>query len=194
MSALIKPELVFTYGDYASWPSEEQWELLEGVPYAMTAPSRQHQLVSFEVGFQIRSYLSGKPCSIYAAPFDVRLPANNEADELIETTVQPDLAVICDAHKLDDKGCRGAPDWIIEVLSPSTALKDMDIKRRLYERHGVKEYWIIHPTDKWLMVYTLGASGTYANHPRMYPLTDPVAVGLFPDLAIEWGFLQDRAE
>ncbi|PID49866.1 MAG: hypothetical protein CR991_04455 [Proteobacteria bacterium] len=182
----------FTYGDYQGWPEEQRWELINGVAYAMTAPSRLHQLVSFELGFQIRSYLADKKCSIYAAPFDIRLPRYNEADSAVDTTIQPDLAVICNASKLDNKGCRGAPDWIIEVLSPSTAFKDMDTKRRLYEQHSVQEYWIIHPSEYWLMIYTL-RDGRYAA-PRMASMDEPTAVDLFPDLAINWEFMASERE
>lgn len=189
MSAAVKLQEHFTYADYARWPEDERWELIDGVAYAMAAPQRMHQLVSFEVGFQIRSYLSGKACSIYAAPFDVRLPRGNQADEQIDTVVQPDIAIICDRRKLDDKGCRGAPDWIIEVLSPSTALKDMDKKRWLYEQHGVQEYWIIHPTDRWLMLYSL-QDGKYG-FPKIVGMDEPTPSTLFPDLSIDWAFMQE---
>lgn len=181
----------FTYADYRTWPATERWELIEGVAYAMAAPSRLHQLVSFEVGFQIRTYLTGKPCSIYAAPFDIRLPRRHEADDAVDTIVQPDLAVICDKSKLDDKGCRGAPDWVVEVLSPKTALIDLDKKRRLYEQHGIKEYWIIHPLDRWVMIYTLDAEGRYG-HPRLTGMDEATQASLFPELSIEWGFMQEE--
>jgi Uma2 family endonuclease len=180
----------FTYGDYAKWSEDERWELIDGVAYAMAAPTRMHQLVVLKLGSQIDRYLENKGCAVYPAPFDVRLPHSNDADNQIDTTVQPDLAVICDKNKLDDKGCRGAPDWVVEVLSPSTALMDMDKKRRVYELHGVKEYWIIHPTDRWLMVYTLQSDGQYGL-PRMVGMDEPTAVGLFPDLHIDWAFMQE---
>lgn len=191
MTAVEKLKGRFTYGDYRQWSQDERWELIDGVAYMMAAPSRLHQLFTFEIGFQIRAYLVDRRCSVYSAPFDIRLPKQDEADDDVDTTVQPDVAVICDRDKLDDKGCRGAPDWAIEVLSPSTAIKDMDIKRQLYEKHGVKEYWIVHPTDRWLMVYTLNDSGQYNSHPHLVGLEEPTPVGLFPALRIDWSFVRE---
>ena len=124
----------YTYEDYLLWSDEERWELIDGVPYNMTpAPSRVHQGISMELSRQIANHLAGKMCKIYAAPFDVRLPKSDEEEEQIETVVQPDLVVVCDGNKLDERGCKGAPDLIIEILSPYTAGKDMKIKRNLYE-------------------------------------------------------------
>ena len=139
----------YTYGDYLTWCDEERWELIDGVPYNMTpAPSRAHQGISVELARQMANYLVGKTCRIYTAPFDVRLPKGEEKDERIKTVVQPDLLVVCDESKLDDRGCKGAPDLIVEILSPHTAVKDMKTKRDLYERVGVEEYWLIDPNYK----------------------------------------------
>ncbi|MFI3119884.1 MAG: Uma2 family endonuclease [Methylococcaceae bacterium] len=178
----------YTYADYAQWPEDERWELIDGVPYAMTAPQRLHQKIVSELSRQVGNYLQGKPCEIYVAPFDVRLPRQDEADAKVETVVQPDLSVICDPSKLDKQGCRGAPDWIIEVLSPSTALKDMNTKRGLYERHGVQEYWIIHPEDRWTLIYTLDAQGRYGQ-PGVFGMDEPTVVQRFPELSIDWSFM-----
>ena len=191
MSAAQQLQERYTYADYAKWPEGEHWELIDGVAYAMAAPSRQHQEVVLELGSQILQHLRGKPCRPYVAPFDVRLPRQDEADDKVDTTVQPDIAVICGRGKLDDKGCRGAPDWIIEVVSPSSAIMDMEKKRRLYERHGVKEYWIVHPTDRWLMVYTWGEDSKYGQF-QLFGLDEPAVVGLFPELSIDWAFLNDE--
>jgi Uma2 family endonuclease len=98
--------------------------------------------------------------------------------------------VVCDKSKLDDRGCRGAPDWIIEVLSPSTTLRDMETKRKLYEQHGVREYWIIHPTDRWVMVYTLDAQERYGS-PDVHGMDEPTVALLFPDLGVDWAFMQE---
>ena len=190
MSTAEKLATYYTYADYTQWSEDESWELIDGVAYAMAAPSRIHQEIVFELGRQIGNYLQGKPCRGYVAPFDVRLPHQREADDKIDTVVQPDLSVICDRSKLDDKGCRGAPDWIVEILSPATALKDMNTKTRLYEQHGVREYWIVHPTERWVMVYLLGENGQYSR-PSVYGMDEPLALQLFPDLSIDWAFMND---
>ena len=188
MSTAEKLPQRYTYADYALWPDDQRWELINGEVYAMTAPQRLHQEIVFELGRQIGNYLQGKPCKAYTAPFDVRLPRKNETDAKVETVVQPDLSVICDPSKLDKLGCRGAPDWIIEVLSPSTALKDMNTKCSLYELHGVQEYWIIHPDDRWLLVYTLDAQGRYGK-PDVFGMDEPTVVQRFADFRIDWAFM-----
>ncbi len=175
----------FTYGDYCGWPDDERWELIDGVAYDMSpAPSRAHQ--DFVVGLirQISNFLDDKPCRVYVAPFDVRLPDADETDEHIQTVLQPDIAVICDESKLDDKGCRGAPDWVIEILSPSTAAKDMIQKRANYERHGVREYWLVHPLDHVLTIYRLedGAFGK----PEIQVTEGNTPVAVLEGLEIDW--------
>lgn len=174
----------YTYGDYAKWPDEERWELIDGVPYNMSpAPSCIHQKILGELHKQIAVYLTGKTCEVYIAPFDVRLPKGQENDEQIDTVVQPDL-VVCDRAKLDERGCKGAPDLVAEVLSPQTAGKDMKIKLALYERVGVKEYWLVDPNNKTVQVYQMETSGRYGR-PGIYTGADQVKVGLFTDLVID---------
>jgi len=191
MNAALKCPDYFTYGDYSQWSEDERWELIDGQAYAMSAPSRRHQEIVLELGRQIANYLKGKSCKPYIAPFDVRLPKNNEQDNKVDTVVQPDISVICDKNKLDDKGCRGAPDWIIEILSPSTATRDMDIKRQLYQQYGIKEYWIISSTEKWGMKYILNEHQIY-DQPTIFSLSETTPVSLFPDLLIEWDFLSNE--
>ncbi len=163
MPLLKREDAPITYGDYLNWPEDERWEIIEGIPYSMTAaPSTKHQTVLGELFFQIRSFLpDDAACRVFIAPFDVRLPEKDEADEAIINVVQPDIVVICDPSKIDDKGCRGAPDWIIEVLSPFTSSKDHIAKRLLYERMGVREYWLVHPLDELVTVFVLGADGKF---------------------------------
>jgi len=175
----------FTYGDYLHWPDDERWELIDGVAYDMSpTPSRRHQDFVVELAVQTVNHLRGGDCRTYVAPFDVRLPRADEADEQVDTVVQPDVAVICDPTKLDDKGCRGAPDWVVEVISSGTARKDQREKRDLYERHGVREYWLLHPIDAILMIYRLGPAGY--GKPDVLPLEGETAVTAIGDLVIRW--------
>jgi len=153
----------FTYGDYLTWSDDERWELLNGVAFNMTpAPSDAHQSVVVQLVLQIGNHLAGKPCVLRCAPYDVRLPVGDETDDDIETVVQPDIVVICDEAKLDARGCRGAPDFVIEVLSPSTTHRDLFEKADAYERHGVKEYWVIHPVERVVYIRRLGKNGKFA--------------------------------
>lgn len=152
----VKLDETYTYGDYYKWNDNERWELIEGVPYNMTpAPSRFHQKILTSLTRLFANFLINKSCEVYPAPFDVRLPSAGEADEKITTVVQPDLSIICDEKKLDDKGCKGSPDIVIEILSPFTAAKDRKQKFNLYQKHGVKEYWIVHTTEQYLEVFKL---------------------------------------
>jgi Uma2 family endonuclease len=174
-----------TYGEYLGWPEDVRYELIDGHAYAMSpAPSRRHQEISFEIARQIADALEGSGCRVYVAPFDVRLPRADEADERIDTVVQPDISVVCDRAKLDNRGCRGAPEWVIEVLSPGSAGHDQILKRNVYERHGVGEYWLVHPTDRVVTVYRL-VNGAYGK-PDIYELTGALACEAAPDVVIDW--------
>ena len=157
-------DVKFTYKDYCSWPKDERWELIDGEAYNMSpAPSTKHQRISRVLSTKIDNYLSGRKCELFIAPFDVFLPdyINQNTDNIINV-VQPDLSVICNPVKLIDKGCYGAPDLIIEILSPSTSKKDLNEKFQLYEKHGIKEYWIIDPGNKYIQVFHLQEEGKTA--------------------------------
>ena len=175
----------YTYGDYLKWSDDERWELIEGQPFDMSpAPSRQHQKILGNLFTMISNYLKDKKCEVYVAPFDIRLPEyEGQKDEEIINVVQPDITIICDLSKLDDKGCKGAPDLVVEVLSPATAGKDLKLKLKLYENQGVKEYWLIHPIDKTVIVFQLNDKGEYGK-PETYAELDSITVGILDDLDI----------
>lgn len=148
----------YTYADYLLWQFKERVELIKGKIFKMSpAPNSFHQDISGNLFFELRSYIKKGTCKLYAAPFDVRLINYKEstADNQITTVVQPDLCVICDRTKIDKKGCIGAPDLIIEILSPGNSKKEMNIKFDLYEENKVKEYWIVNPTDETIFIYVL---------------------------------------
>jgi Uma2 family endonuclease len=130
-------------------------------------------------------FFEGKPCKILAAPLDVILPKGDEADEQVKTVVQPDLLVVCDPEKLDRRKCRGAPDLVVEILSPSTSGKDSLTKLNLYERHGVKEYWLVHPVDRLVTIFFLQPDGRFGRPDVHAAIEKKVAGRLFPDLAID---------
>ena len=184
-SLAIQVEDKFTYGDYLKWDDNERWELIDGIAYNMTpAPRPIHQLVLGELHYQLKSFLRGKKCQVFAAPFDVCLPESDESDELSNTVVQPDISVVCDRNKVNEAGCKGAPDLIVEILSPSTAGKDQKIKLIKYEQSGVREYWIVDPINRTVYVYLLGENGVY-ERPAVYVETDSPEVKIFPGLVID---------
>lgn len=175
----------YTYANYCSWPDDTRYELIDGVPYAMApAPTRTHQHLVGELFRQVATALQGKPCQPFVAPFDVRLPRADEADDNVNTVVQPDVLVVCDEAKLDERGVRGAPDWVAEVLSPSSAKRDLIVKLALYERAGVAEYWLLHPTDRLVSVYRL-IDGRYGR-PEISEMQGTLAIGVLPDVTIDF--------
>ncbi len=172
----------YSYADYLTFSDEVRVEIINGFIYDMApAPLRKHQSISGRLFLKIGNYLLGKSCEIYSAPFDVVFSENDEKDYEIKNVVQPDLSIICDKNKLTEKGCKGAPDWIIEILSPHTSSKDLNDKYFLYEKFGVKEYWIVEPSEQIVFVYSL-KNGKYENTFR-YTKKD-VAETIFEDLKI----------
>lgn len=173
----------YSYADYLTWPEDERWELIDGVPYNMTpAPTPRHQEILGELFCVLANWLKGNRCRAYIAPFDVRFAEAEIPDSKIDKVVQPDISVVCDPQKIDDRGCLGAPDMIIEVISPSTVKKDMGVKLSLYERFGVKEYWVVYPLDETVMVF-LHENGQYGK-PTVYSVPDEIPVNLFQDFTI----------
>lgn len=178
----------FTYADYLTWDDDQRWELIDGEAFCMSpGPNRRHQELLLALARPFADYLDDKDCSIFVAPFDVCLSSLvNESDEEIDTVVQPDIFVVCDPDKLTDRACKGAPDLIVEILSPGTSKRDITVKYGLYQRHGVKEYWLIYPNDRTLLVYRLSADSRYAA-PDVFGEGDMVPVPLLGDLMIDMG-------
>ena len=178
-------DIAYNYADLLTLPEDQRWELIDGVLYDMTpAPSRRHQGILAQLHLQFGAFLADSPCRVYFAPFDVRLPKASENAMTSTTVVQPDLAVVCDREKLDDRGCVGSPSLVVEIISPSTAKKDLRAKFRAYERAGVQEYWIIYPSEKMLEVFTLDEHGKYGD-PAVYINGEQAPVGVLPGLAID---------
>ena len=144
----------YTYSDYLLWQFSERVELIRGFIKKMSpAPSRKHQTVSQNLNFKIYSYFQNHSCSVFVAPFDVRLTIQSINKNA--TVVQPDICIICDESKLDEQGCNGSPDLIVEILSPNNSKHDVDTKFKLYQESGVKEYWIVEPEERIVLVYSL---------------------------------------
>ena len=191
MGLALKDTRHHCYGDYLTWPEDSRYELIDGHAYAMSpAPDLAHQDVAGEIYLQTRLALRQQACRAFIAPVDVRLPERDEADERIDCVVQPDVLVVCDPAKLDRRGVRGAPDWIVEVLSPSTAGHDQILKRDLYERHGVREYWLVHPVDRIVSIYRW-LDGAYGK-PEIHELQGETRVGVLPEVIIRWDDLVER--
>jgi len=175
-----KEERRFTYADYKEWELDEgeRYELINGEAFAMSGPNTRHQDILREIFGQLYIYLRGKPCRTYCAPYDVRL--FYEEDESDDTVVQPDIMVICDKDKIGPEGCRGAPDLIIEVLSPSNTAFEMERKLRLYRKARVREYWVVDTRDNRVTVYCFKDDATFT----VYESSDTVPVGVLPGFSI----------
>lgn len=180
-----EPDATFSYADYLKWSFDERIELIKGKLFKMSpAPRRVHQELHAKLFTEIGFFLKRKPCSVYSAPFDVRFPTNpNDSNEETFTVVQPDICVVCDASKLDDAGCIGAPDLIVEILSPSSAAKDLNDKFDLYEQHGVGEYWIVFPGEGILEIFDL-IDGKYVSRSK-YVRQNTVFSRVLPGLKIK---------
>jgi len=151
----------FTFADCLTWDEDERIEIITGETFLMGAPSRIHQKISMELFRQLANYLEGKKCEVYPAPFSVRLfERDGDRPEDVDTVVEPDISVVCDSGKLDKHGCKGAPDMVIEILSPFSLRHDRLVKLNLYQRAGVREYWIADPENRSVMVFLPDAGGS----------------------------------
>ncbi|MCL2193415.1 MAG: Uma2 family endonuclease [Treponema sp.] len=174
----------FTYADYKSWELKEgeRYELIRGEAHAMAGPNFRHQAISGAIFLQLANYLEGKPCRAIYAPFDVRLFYEEELGEGDDTVVQPDIMVVCDKSKIGDEGIRGAPDLVMEIVSPSNTFFEMAEKHDLYEAAGVREYWVVNPKKNTVTVYCLQADVFFSG--KIYKAADTVPVGVLPGFSI----------
>jgi len=154
--ALPAEKARYSLADCLTWDGNELIEIIDGEVFMMATPSRIHQKISGELFRQLANYLEGKKCEVYSAPFCVRLfEQDGDRPEDVDTVVEPDISVVCDRSRLDQYGCKGAPDLIIEILSPSSLRHDRLVKLNLYKRSGVREYWIVNPDEQSVQVFLL---------------------------------------
>lgn len=177
----------YTYDDYLNFDEDEIVEIIDGRISAMSpAPSTLHQQLIMEISFEIKNYIRNKngECTVITAPYDVVLKNSNEDIKNSKNIVQPDISIICDKNKITDKCCVGSPDMIVEIASPSNFRDDYIKKLNLYERFKIKEYWIVNPMKKSILIYTLTDNGYGA--PDMYNFNDKIKVSIFKDLEIDF--------
>lgn len=176
----------YSYADYLKWTFEERLELIKGRIFKLSAPNRWHQKLVSDLHRELSVFLKGKTCEVYPAPFDVRLPRKSNRNKDIYTVVQPDLCVICDPAKLDKKGCLGAPDIVIEILSPGNYRRELLDKYKIYEESGVKEYWVFMYNEQICIQHTHNYKGKfYTTRPLCTAdvLYTPILPGFELDLA-----------
>jgi Uma2 family endonuclease len=183
----IAPDERFTYRHYRTWPEEERWELIGGQAFAMSpAPATRHQQLTGRLYRWLGNHLEGRPCQVFIAPFDVLLPAGEEADDEVDTLVQPDILVYCEPSRVTPRSGRGAPDLVVEVLTKRTASRDFGVKWRLYDRHGVREYWIVDAAEKVIHAWRAREKGGFGEEEILEEgesLASSVVEGFSLDLA-----------
>jgi Uma2 family endonuclease len=186
MTLLKRDKHYHTYADYLTWSRSFGDELVDGTAYVREppAPSSSHQWIVVELCRQIATALQGKPCRVCVAPLDVRLPKSTEEDDQVDTVVQPDVFIVCDLEKIDARGMRGAPDWVAEVLSPGSVRHDRVRKLAVYERAGVREFWLIHPIDRTVAIYQLKAG--YYGRATIQELKGLTKIAAVPGVIIDW--------
>ena len=191
-----EPDLAFnnySYADYLSWTMDVMVEIIKGRVFKMSpAPKRIHQKISWRLSGLLYNYLKDKKCQAFSAPFDVRLPLKSIKNEEIFTVVQPDICVICDLEKLDDDGCIGAPDLIIEILSKGNNKKELKNKYEVYEESGVKEYWIIHPEEQTLLINKL-VDDKYISS-RLLTNGDEITTSILPGFVLNLNDVFDKID
>ena len=179
----------YTYADYYSWRFEERLELIKGKIFRMSpAPGGNHQTITLNIGSDLNYFLKDKTCRVYVAPFDVRLVRDEKSDKKVKTVVQPDVCVVCDLAKMaDQRSCLGAPDIVVEILSPGNNKKELKTKYDLYEEFGVKEYWIVYPGEQSVIQYILNKEGKFVTEGRALTLGDKITTPILPgfELALD---------
>ena len=181
LSQVCDSTVEYTYDDYYDWLFTERVELIFGKVLPMAAPNRIHQKIAKNLYYFFFVYFQHKKCEFYPAPFDVRLPVGIKKGKYT-TVVQPDLSVFCDQEKLDQKGAKGAPDLVVEILSPGNSRRDMKDKFEVYELAGVREYWIFHPIDSFVLPFLLNEEGKFVGLPAVHS-PDNLHSRIFPDLS-----------
>lgn len=183
----IDASLTYSYANYLNWLFHDRVELIRGKIFKMSpAPSRVHQEISGNIFNPIANFLKSKSCKVYAAPFDVRFPKESKEDKDVFTVLQPDICVVCDKSKLDDRGCIGAPDLIVEILSPGNTKVELLHKYQVYQEFGVKEYWVVSQSDQSILIYTLNEFGKFQPS-KIYSLSEKVSSSVLPgfELALD---------
>lgn len=180
----IDESLTYSYANYLNWLFDERLELIKGKIFKMSpAPSRIHQKVFGKIFVAMAKFLEGKSCEVYGAPFDVRFPSKGKEDKDIYTVLQPDICVVCDKSKLDDRGCLGAPDLVVEILSPGNNKKELLYKYKVYEEFGVKEYWVVSQSDQSILIYTLDNAGKFQPS-KIFTLSEEVTSTVLPGFVL----------
>jgi Uma2 family endonuclease len=181
----IDTSLTYSYSHYLNWLFQDRVELIKGRIFKMSpAPSPYHQQISIRISSELYLYLKNKVCEVYTAPFDVRFPKGGKEDKDIYTVLQPDICVICDSTKLDHRGCIGAPDIVVEILSPGNNKIELLNKYSVYEEFGVKEYWVVSPAEKTFLKYTLDENGKYQPS-KLFTLSEKIYSETLPGFVLD---------
>ncbi len=187
----LDPDGVYSYADYLSWKFEQALEIIKGKIFPLSAPSFTHQKLSWKLTVIFDRYFKNHPCETLAAPFDVRLynrAKSKKTDKDIYSVIQPDLCVVCDLKKIDEKGCLGAPDLVVEILSPGNSTREMKLKKDLYQESGVSEYWIVDPVHETVARYNVESDGVFSR-PLIFVSADVMPSVIFPDFRLSLGEL-----
>ena len=183
LDQLNEESFEYSYSDYMTWQLQERVEIIMGKIFPMSAPNTPHQSLAIDLAADFNNYFKGKNCFVFIAPFDVRLPVGKKGN-VYKTVVQPDLGVICDLLKLEKSGIKGAPDLVVEILSPGNRQIEMHEKFEAYQASLVREYWIIHPEEHWMLQYVLNENNLFELHKKHENLSQLESV-IFPDLVVD---------